>query len=191
MNEDTARRMNQIYENIENRVFKSKIHAGAEIEFYIFDYPADVELEIRDHTKAVLGQLAAHYPNKKVIEVNLFAMLLELLKSRKLLDKAIKMQTNKSNDAVLKALKGPLSEKKVGEFLVKKYKDKNADLIFLTGVGSAWPLLKSHTLLNNLQVALDGTPLVVFYPGDYDGKSLTLFSTIKNTNYYRAHRLVS
>lgn len=34
------------------------------------------------------------------------------------------------------------------------------------------------------------TPLVMFYPGRYDGQSLCLFGKLKNDNYYRAFRLV-
>jgi hypothetical protein len=34
------------------------------------------------------------------------------------------------------------------------------------------------------------TPLVMFYPGRYDGQSLRLFGKLKNTNYYRAFKLV-
>ena len=34
------------------------------------------------------------------------------------------------------------------------------------------------------------TPLVMFYPGKYDGQSLRLFGKLKNNNYYRAFKLV-
>jgi hypothetical protein len=34
------------------------------------------------------------------------------------------------------------------------------------------------------------TPLVLFYPGIYDGQSLSLFGQIKQDNYYRAFKLV-
>jgi hypothetical protein len=34
------------------------------------------------------------------------------------------------------------------------------------------------------------TPLVLFYPGIYDGQSLRLFGTLKDKPYYRAFRLV-
>jgi hypothetical protein len=35
------------------------------------------------------------------------------------------------------------------------------------------------------------TPLVMFYPGKYDGYSLRLFNTLAEDHYYRAFRLVS
>jgi hypothetical protein len=35
------------------------------------------------------------------------------------------------------------------------------------------------------------TPLLMFYPGRYDGTSLRLFNKLVEDNYYRAFQLVS
>ena len=35
------------------------------------------------------------------------------------------------------------------------------------------------------------TPLLMLYPGTYNGQSLSLFNTLSDDNYYRAFRLVS
>jgi hypothetical protein len=37
---------------------------------------------------------------------------------------------------------------------------------------------------------LDETPVVMFFPGSYDGQELRLFNTLKDDNYYRAFPLV-
>jgi len=65
-----------------------------------------------------------------------------------------------------------------------------ADMVIMTGVGNVWPLLRSHTLLNNLHALMEETPLVMFYPGVYDGQGLSLFGCVEDRNYYRAFRLV-
>ena len=64
------------------------------------------------------------------------------------------------------------------------------DLVLVSGVGSVWPLLRAHSLLNNLHTVMGQTPLVLFYPGRYDGQSLRLFGKMRNNNYYRAFKLV-
>ena len=63
-------------------------------------------------------------------------------------------------------------------------------IVFLTGVGKCYPILRSHNVLNNLHQSLDRVPVVMFYPGKYDGQALVLFDGIKDDNYYRAFRLV-
>src|SRR5207245_5226127 len=116
--------------------------------------------------------------------------VMDYLKSRKLLDKAIQMQTEKGDEALKKALAGPLHESKLASHFAEVAQPVQHDLVIVSGVGSVWPLLRSHSLLNNLQPVMGKTPLVMFYPGRYDGQSLRLFSKLKNANYYRAFKLV-
>jgi hypothetical protein len=42
-----------------------------------------------------------------------------------------------------------------------------------------------------LQPVMGKTPLVLFYPGKYDGKSLKPFNRINSDSYYRAFKLVT
>jgi hypothetical protein len=63
------------------------------------------------------------------------------------------------------------------------------DIIIICGVGKAWPVIRSHTILNNLHKRIEKTPLIVFFPGTYD-LELRLFGEITDDNYYRAFRLI-
>ena len=63
-------------------------------------------------------------------------------------------------------------------------------VVFLTGVGKAYPILRSHNVLNNLHQKLDEVPVVLFFPGKYSGRDLVLFNTIEGSNYYRAFPLI-
>ena len=73
-------------------------------------------------------------------------------------------------------------------------------IFLLSGVGSVWPVIRLRSLLNCLHKTLDGTPMVIFYPGSFDGTTLHLFDR-KDTaesatgrvgaqRYYRAFSLV-
>ena len=63
-------------------------------------------------------------------------------------------------------------------------------IVFLTGIGKCYPLLRSHKVLNNLSQSFGRVPVVLFFPGTYDEQSLILFDELKDDNYYRAFRLV-
>jgi hypothetical protein len=45
------------------------------------------------------------------------------------------------------------------------------DLLILTGVGAVYPMLRTHTLLSALHPIMGNTPLLMFFPGRYDGHS--------------------
>ena len=62
-------------------------------------------------------------------------------------------------------------------------------IIILTGIGAIYPVIRSHTILKNLQSLIKDTPLVMFFPGQYNNLSFTLFSRLKDDNYYRAFNL--
>ncbi len=100
------------------------------------------------------------------------------------------MQVTKGDNAVLGALKGPLKAANVARSFVDYIKPETKDLVLISGVGSAYPMIRLHNLLNNLHPIMDKTPLVFFYPGVYDGQSLRLFGILDDKPYYRAFRLV-
>jgi hypothetical protein len=145
---------------------------------------------VRDHIKVILEHLAKKRPDLRVHHVNLFELIVAYLKERNLLDRAFELQQKKGDEALKKALAAPLNETKVAQTFVAKAKPEEADMVIMTGVGNAWPLLRSHTLLSNLHALMGMTPLVMFYPGVYDGQGLSLFGRLEDRNYYRAFRLV-
>ena len=184
-------RLNNILPQILSADFLSGRGIGNEIGFYIFEYPPEHELQVRAHLASLLHHMAQEKPDLRVKHINLFDFVLDYLKSRNLLEKAVKMQQEKGDNALQKALAAPLHENKLAPLLAAEAQPDQHDLVLLSGVGSAWPLLRTHALLSNLHSMMGQTPLVMFYPGRYDGQSLRLFGKLKNNNYYRAFKLVA
>ena len=94
--------------------------------------------------------------------------------------------------SVVKAVNDALMITSRDSVIVKTIKENTPDnsVIFLTGIGKCYPLIRSHTVLNNLHQVVDNVPVVMFFPGKYDGQELVLFGEIKDDNYYRAFKLV-
>ena len=190
MTDTLNERLNQILPRITADAFLSGSGLGNEIAFYLFDYPPEAELRVRDYLRILLDHLPKQRPGLRVKHVNLFDFVLDYLKSRQLLDKALQMQRDKGDAALRKALAEPLHESRLGALFAAVAQPDQHDLVIVSGVGSVWPLLRAHALLNNLHAVMGQTPLVMFYPGRYDGQALQLFGKLKNNNYYRAFKLV-
>lgn len=190
MNDHLIERLNKILPLLISDDLLGGKGIGNEIAFYIFDYPAEAELLVRNHINSLLTHLAQKRPELRVRHVNLFDFVLEYLTGRNLLDRALNMQKEKGDAALKKALEAPLHESKLAPIFAEAVRPSQHDLVLLSGVGSVWPLLRVHTLLNNLHTVMGRTPLVMFYPGRYDGQSLRLFGKLKNNNYYRAFKLI-
>ncbi|EGQ7646155.1 DUF1788 domain-containing protein [Vibrio alginolyticus] len=185
-------RLEQVQDRLESDEFLTNKELGGEIGFYIFDYPAEHEIIVREHIDFLTKKLASRseIKGKRFASINLYEMVVELLKSRKLLDRAYKMQFEKGDDALFKALKGPLEQNRFAEFIVKQANVLECDFIILHGLGSVWPIIRGHGLLNALHAKVGNVPTVMFYPGEYDGATLKPFGRIESNNYYRAFKLV-
>jgi hypothetical protein len=190
MSDPLNERLNKILPRVISDEFLSGGGIGNEIAFYIFDYPPEDELRVRDYLRTLLEHIPKQKHGLRVKHINLFDCVLDYLRSRKLLDKAIQMQREKGDEALKKALAGPLHESKLSAFFAEVARPDQHDFVIVSGVGTVWPLLRTHSLLSNLQPVMGKTPLVIFYPGRYDGQSLRLFGKLKNNNYYRAFKLV-
>lgn len=190
MNQAIHERLNQIPERILSTEFLSGQGLGNEIGFWIFDYAPEDELEVRKYLRFLEGMLAKKHSQLKVVKINLLQSVVDYLTERNFIDKAIQMQKTKGDEALLKALKGPLHMDKFAPYLVSKYDTNEQDMVLMTGVGSVWPLLRAHHLLNSLHSLMGHKPVVLFYPGYYDGQSMSLFGKIPSNNYYRAFKLV-
>ena len=186
-------RLDQIQPKIESEDFLKNQGLGNEIGFYVFDYPPESELTVREHLEYMTERLDKRGRNFK--SINLFEAIIELLDSRKLTERAFKVQKERGDDALFNALKGPLEQNRVAEFIASKIDfsscEKNkTEFILLHGLGSAWPIIRGHGLLNALHAKVGNVPTVLFYPGEYDGTALKPFGRIESNNYYRAFKLV-
>lgn len=184
-------RLNQILPRITSSDFLQSKGLGNEIGFWIFDYPPERELDVRSFVQGtVMPALAKQVPSINAQAVDLFKLVTELLQERNLLDKAMEMQKNKGDESTLAALRSVLKEDKLAQRIADQHDISSLDLLVLNGVGAVYPMLRTHTLLSALHPIMGKTPLLMFFPGRYDGHSLRLFNTLAEDHYYRAFRLV-
>lgn len=190
MNQQLQDRLNQIADKILTEEFLRSQGLGNELGFWIFDYAPEDELQVREYLSFLQGFLAKKQSQLKVAHINLLQAMREYLDQRSFTEKAIQMQQTKGDLALLKALSGPLHMDKFAPFLMEHSDADQHDVVLISGVGSVWPVLRAHNLLNKLHALLGHKPLVLFYPGHYSGQSLALFDRIPSNNYYRAFKLV-
>jgi Domain of unknown function (DUF1788) len=184
-------RLNGILPKLTSPDFLQNQGLGNEIGFWIFDYPPEQEMAMRGFLHdVIIPALEKHQPAIRSAAVNLFDLTIGLLEDRKLLHKALDMQRTQGDAKTLESLRRVLKEDRLAERLVAQHDITNLDLLLLWNVGAVYPMLRTHTLLSALHPLMKDTPLVMFYPGKYDGYSLRLFNKLAEDHYYRAFRLI-
>lgn len=185
-------RLDKAFAIIKKPSFRENKGLGNEVGYYIFDYaPAD-ELKVRAWIDYVVNKTESTCADFKVVSFDLYDLIIDKLSEKGFVDKCIEFEKAKGMERIVKAVGNTLKITSADSIIVQHIKDNTPDnsVVFLSGVGKCYPILRSHNVLNNLHQVLDKVPVVMFYPGKYSGQDLILFGEIKDDNYYRAFKLV-
>jgi len=185
-------RLNQIESVITKLDFRKNMGLGNEVGYYIFDYNPKDELHVRSHIDYLINKFSKFDNDVKIVEFDLYDITIDLLKQKNYLDKCFKFEESKDSDYVYNAIAKMLKLTDKNNLLIKHIMENTPDncVVFLTGIGKCYPIVRSHTILNNLHQVLDKVPVIMFFPGEYNGQYLRLFGIVEDSNYYRAFKLV-
>lgn len=185
-------RLDLAEKKIKEPKFRENRGLGNEVGYYIFDYPAEDELYVRERINYIQNQNKNSDDEYKIVVFDLYDIMIEILENKKYLDKCYSIEQKKGFQKVSNAVANLMKVNSTDGMIVNYIKEHIPDkaIIFVTGIGKCYPIIRSHTVLNNLHLVIDKVPVVLFYPGKYDGQELVLFNEIKDDNYYRAFKLV-
>lgn len=185
-------RLDKAEETIQKPSFRENKGLGNEVGYYIFDYPAEKELYIRERIDYIKKKSKNSNDDYKVVVFDLYDIMIDIIEKKGYLEKCYQFEKTKGFERMSKSISNMLRITSSDSLIVNYIKDNTPDkaVVFITGIGKSYPIIRSHTILNNLHQVIDKVPVVMFYPGKYDGQELVLFDEIKDDNYYRAFKLV-
>ncbi len=172
--------------------FRQNKGLGNEVGYYIFDYPAEQELLVRERIEYIKKKNEQSSDDYRIVEFDLYDIIIGILKSKGYLEKCFEFEKSRGFDRITKSVGNMLRITAKDSLIVRHIQENTPEkaIVLLTGIGKCYPILRSHTVLNNLHQVIDYVPVLMFYPGKYSGQDLLLFSEIKDDNYYRAFKLV-
>jgi hypothetical protein len=161
---------------------------GGEIPFFVSTYNVADEDAICQAIKGLKNRLETQ--GIPVLVINLYELAIEIL-NRELGEGVIfEMEQDMDKTEFREALESVLDIREVlMPSIREKIQQNPAKVYFLTGIGNAYPFIRSHNVLNNLQTVAKDAPTVAFYPGNYSGTSFELFGLLRDENYYRAFNM--
>ena len=184
-------RFNELEDRMVSVQSLTKYGTANDMKFYIFDYNPQDELVIRKEVQKLIEI------NHDIIEFDLFEMMLKIIDEQGYMNDVIQAESDYDKQHLLSEIFQPILsvEEDDNEFLneFKNVADDGTKIILITGVGKSYPIIRSHTILNNLQSIFKRNPVVMMYPGRYETKkamTLRLFDRLDDDNYYRAFPLV-
>lgn len=186
-------RFQHLFAVISGQRFLNKQGLGNEVPFFICPFKPEEANEMEKLQRQLVNRL--EQAGVRILEINLYDLSIEILKSREIWEQILDMEISVSKDQFKELLQGVLDpEAHLTPAIAGKLRDADFDVLFLSGVGEVFPYIRSHNVLNNLQSTAKDKPTIMFFPGAYthsleSGASLDLFGRLHDDKYYRAFNI--
>lgn len=189
---DLSERLDKMEIAIKKPSFRQSLGRANEVNYWIFDYPPERELEVRERIAYMKRKNRKEIDGFELVEYDLYDMIIDFLESKNFLEKCFDFEKKRGLERITKAVTNSMKINEDDSLIVQYIKEHTPEkaVVFLTGIGKCYPILRSHKVLNNLHQAFVRVPVVMCFPGTYNEQELILFNEIKDDNYYRAFRLV-
>lgn len=187
---DIARDFDRLRERFADNGFLNNRGLANEVGFYVYPYDASRELEVRQRTAELVAESQTDGSPYRLVERNLWQTLLTICEDKRILGKITTLEEKRGSDALLRQLQKIATPETYARTMDYSPHDPGRDILLITGVGQVYPFVRAHSVLENAQSLFEDIPVVLMYPGRYDGQQLHLFDRISDGNYYRAFNIL-
>lgn len=157
-----------------------------EVNIRIFCYDAKEEMTVQHFLRQISTDQSI---TCRLIECNLYKIFLSICDDLDITDAIPEMEEADGAEFLLEQLHSAIGEDEYIE-KIQYSPHERGDVLLITGVGDAFPFMRVHALLEALQPYFSDIPILVMYPGEFDGHQLKLFNRLQSSDYYRAFNVV-
>lgn len=184
---DLNERLDKLRQIIQEPDFLEGRGLSNEVNIRMFCYDAADEMAVQHFTSQIVTD-----QNLKcnIVEYNLYKIFLEICSDLDILDSIPEMEQEEGSEFTLEQIHSAIGE---NEFIAKmqEYGErKPGDIVLLTGIGDVFPFMRVHKMLEAVQPHYTDVPILVMYPGKFDGSYVRLFNKLTPNQYYRAFNVL-
>lgn len=188
----TAVKIKHLREKIADPDFQENRGLSNEVSYYILAFDPHDQPMVSDEVLSMRQQLNRDTVGVDIVEFNLYKIMWQILDEMGISDDVLTMEKEDGIGYLVEQLNNAL-EMTSSENLFVQYMQQrltsNPTVVFVTGIGDIFPLIRTHKVLNTMHQVITDRPVVFFYPGTYDNLSLSMFGESKEDNYYRAFQI--
>ena len=186
MKENIDERLDKVRELLKDPDFLEGNGLSNEVNIRMFCYEAKDEMRVCHFVEQIMADqtLPCHLK-----ENNLYEVFLQCCEDKRILSRIADQEKKRGKDQLLKMIEKSITVHAYVDKICNKEPEKG-DVLLLTGVGDIFPFMRIHMLLEALQPRVGGIPILVMYPGTFDGRHVKLFDRLKPNPYYRAFNVL-
>ena len=184
--DDIMNSLNRVSTRLSEESFLTNKGLSNEVGIHVFCYDPKDELTVRAYFENLKEKTDVPY---NLIEHDLYKIFLEICEKKHILKSIPNMEERKGKEYFSEQLQKVATP----EAFVEKMKyepHQKGDVLLITGVGKVYPFMRSHKILDNIQHIFSDIPVLMLYPGTFNGQDLGLFGKFLDGHYYRAFNLL-
>lgn len=178
-------RLDRVKKLVQEQDFLEGKGLSNEVNIRIFCYEPSEEMTVRHF----ISQLKTQKLTCRIIEYNLYDIFLSICEDKRITEKIPTLEEQKGSEFIRTQL-SLIADNMTFVNKMKYEPHEIGDVIIISGVGDAFPFIRVHEVLNAMQPEFPDVPILVFYPGTFDGRDLKLFNRLGKNSYYRAFKEV-
>ena len=183
---DIMNSLNKVSARLSEESFLTNKGLSNEVGIHVFCYDPKDELTVRAFFDNLRAQQDAPY---NLIERDLYKIFIEICEGKRILKSISSMEERKGKDYLAEQLQKVATPEAFVEKMQYELHQKG-DVLLITGIGKVYPFMRSHKILDNIQHIFADIPVLMLYPGTFDGQDLGLFGKFLDGHYYRAFNLL-
>jgi hypothetical protein len=184
--DDIMSSLKKVSARISEEAFLTNKGLSNEVGIHVFCYDPEDEMTVRAYFDALKEMKAAPY---ELIECDLYKIFLEICEEKHILKSIPNMEERKGKEYLAQQLQKVATPEAFVEKMDYQPHMKG-DVLLITGVGKVYPFMRSHKILDNIQHIFSDIPVLMLYPGTFNGQDLGLFGKFLDGHYYRAFNLL-
>ena len=184
--EDLLTSLTKVSDRLSEEGFLKNKGLSNEVGIHVFCYAPEDELIVRTFFEKLKNEKDVPY---HLVERDLYRIFLDICEEKHILKSIPTMEQRKGKEYLeqqLVKIATPEAFVKRMEYTPHGY----GDVLLITGVGKVYPFMRSHKILDNIQHIFSDIPVLMLYPGTFNGQDLDLFGQFLDGHYYRAFNLL-
>ena len=182
----TAQNLDKIINRMSEEAFLSNKGLSNEVGIHVFCYPPKDEIIVRKFFEDLKKRNDLPF---RIIERDLYKIFLEICEEKRILTRIPDMEERRGKEYLESQLQKVATPEAFVEKMVYE-PHRYGDVLLISGVGKVYPFMRSHKILDNIQHVFSDIPVVMLYPGEFNGQDLKLFEKFLDGHYYRAFNLL-
>lgn len=184
-----AEKFKRLRERVRSQDFQENRGLSNEVGYYLFDYDPAREMYVREQVRDMAATSTVATIGADIQVFNLLDIMMAAVDEWGYRDDFIELEKSDGFSQVIDQMNNILEMNEENNEIVRRIQAQMHDgpaILFITGVGQVYPIIRAHKVLNTMTQVIDKVPVVMFYPGNYNSIRLQAFGELQENNYYRA-----